>query len=141
MPCRMLISPYVFRGSPMPTTYVCTCVPAVPKETSLLTIQDRKSTRLNSSHVSISYAVFCLNDMATTCFSTLSLPDALPILLDVHFQGAVVVRDRVDTAAVRGDALQDAHLAVRIPRVADADHVRLHVRARGAEGDVVVDHP
>src|SRR5438067_6789781 len=24
------------------------------------TIQDRKSTRLNSSHVSISYAVFCL---------------------------------------------------------------------------------
>src|SRR5207249_6980794 len=26
----------------------------------LLAIQDRKSTRLNSSHVSISYAVFCL---------------------------------------------------------------------------------
>src|SRR5699024_12068272 len=25
-------------------------------------IQDRKSTRLNSSHVSISYAVFCLNN-------------------------------------------------------------------------------
>src|SRR3712207_8755383 len=25
-----------------------------------LTIQDRKSTRLNSSHVNISYAVFCL---------------------------------------------------------------------------------
>src|SRR5699024_11803168 len=25
-----------------------------------LTIKDRKSTRLNSSHVSISYAVFCL---------------------------------------------------------------------------------
>src|SRR5437868_12017325 len=25
------------------------------------TIRDRKSTRLNSSHVSISYAVFCLN--------------------------------------------------------------------------------
>src|SRR5690625_5517771 len=26
----------------------------------LLTIKDRKSTRLNSSHVAISYAVFCL---------------------------------------------------------------------------------
>src|SRR5690625_2024178 len=26
----------------------------------LLTIEDRKSTRLNSSHVAISYAVFCL---------------------------------------------------------------------------------
>src|SRR5699024_12686019 len=27
---------------------------------ALLTFKDRKSTRLNSSHVSISYAVFCL---------------------------------------------------------------------------------
>src|SRR5437868_8879539 len=32
-----------------------------PRPESLLKIQtDRKSTRLNSSHVSISYAVFCL---------------------------------------------------------------------------------
>src|SRR5690625_5748326 len=29
-------------------------------------IQDRKSTRLNSSHVAISYAVFCLTNKATT---------------------------------------------------------------------------
>src|SRR5690242_2554588 len=41
---------------------------------------DRKSTRLNSSHMSISYAVFCLNVPATTGFSPLSLHDALPIL-------------------------------------------------------------
>src|SRR5438067_1291462 len=68
---------------------------------------DRKSTRLNSSHVSISYAVFCLkkktikrqakiiqfivflcslliffffNLAATTVIYTLSLHDALPIL-------------------------------------------------------------
>src|SRR5574337_880127 len=53
---------------------------------------DRKSTRLNSSHHSISYAVFCLkkkkyfffffffNDTATTEIYTLSLHDALPIL-------------------------------------------------------------
>ena len=34
---------------------------------------DRKSTRLNSSHVRISYAVFCLE------IYTLSLHDALPI--------------------------------------------------------------
>src|SRR5260370_759539 len=60
---------------------------------------DRKSTRLNSSHTSISYAVFCLkktkpkaltsltqtsvffffNDTATTEIYTLSLHDALPI--------------------------------------------------------------
>src|SRR2546429_347969 len=54
--------------------------------------QDRKSTRLNSSHGYISYAVFCLkkkkagshfffffNDTATTEIYTLSLHDALPI--------------------------------------------------------------
>src|SRR5690349_21704397 len=42
---------------------------------------DRKSTRLNSSHVEISYAVFCLNDTSTTEIYTLSLHDALPISL------------------------------------------------------------
>src|SRR5437867_1818358 len=40
---------------------------------------DRKSTRLNSSHRTISYAVFCLNDAATSPISSLSLHDALPI--------------------------------------------------------------
>src|SRR5690606_22521656 len=40
---------------------------------------DRKSTRLNSSHVKISYAVFCLNVRSTTYIYTLSLHDALPI--------------------------------------------------------------
>src|SRR5699024_11362518 len=33
---------------------------------------DRKSTRLNSSHVSISYAVFCLKKKNTISSSTLS---------------------------------------------------------------------
>src|SRR3954462_11655146 len=41
---------------------------------------DRKSTRLNSSHTIISYAVFFFNDTATTEIYTLSLHDALPIL-------------------------------------------------------------
>src|SRR5690348_10700518 len=40
---------------------------------------DRKSTRLNSSHPSISYAVFCLKNPATSDIYTLSLHDALPI--------------------------------------------------------------
>src|SRR5438309_2299125 len=41
---------------------------------------DRKSTRLNSSHSSISYAVFCLKNVAApTKICTLSLHDALPI--------------------------------------------------------------
>src|SRR5947208_3601380 len=42
-------------------------------------LQDRKSTRLNSSHQIISYAVFCFNDPTTTEIYTLSLHDALPI--------------------------------------------------------------
>src|SRR5438067_9886491 len=33
--------------------------------------QDRKSTRLNSSHVSISYAVFCLKKKKTKLFHTI----------------------------------------------------------------------
>src|SRR5574339_137102 len=40
---------------------------------------DRKSTRLNSSHQAIWYAVFFFNDTATTEIYTLSLHDALPI--------------------------------------------------------------
>src|SRR3990172_334984 len=40
--------------------------------------QDRKSTRLNSSHGYISYAVFFFNDTAPTEIYTLSLHDALP---------------------------------------------------------------
>src|SRR3990167_302614 len=40
---------------------------------------DRKSTRLNSSHSQISYAVFFFNDTATPEIYPLSLHDALPI--------------------------------------------------------------
>src|SRR5262245_34067612 len=40
---------------------------------------DRKSTRLNSSHLGISYAVFCLNEPLPPQIYALSLHDALPI--------------------------------------------------------------
>src|SRR5437868_11885543 len=36
-------------------------------------VTDRKSTRLNSSHVSISYAVFCLKKKKTTATFRLSI--------------------------------------------------------------------
>src|SRR5438067_7958332 len=36
-------------------------------EDSLYSLRDRKSTRLNSSHVSISYAVFCLKKKNEEC--------------------------------------------------------------------------
>src|SRR3989338_6786037 len=48
-----------------------------------LPLPDRKSTRLNSSHSSISYSVFFFNDTATTEIYPLSLHDALPILSQV----------------------------------------------------------
>src|SRR5688500_12528988 len=41
--------------------------------------RDRKSTRLNSSHLVISYAVFCLQNRTSLSSYTLSLHDALPI--------------------------------------------------------------
>src|SRR5699024_10507955 len=36
------------------------CIQYALDKPGVLTVQDRKSTRLNSSHFSISYAVFCL---------------------------------------------------------------------------------
>src|SRR5699024_476022 len=50
---------------------------------------DRKSTRLNSSHVSSSYAVFCLIHTRTMQIYSLSLHDALPIF----YVQEVVTRD------------------------------------------------
>src|SRR5690606_14384292 len=47
-------------------------------------IPDRKSTRLNSSHVKISYAVFCLNTPTSSEIYSLSLHDALPIFWQAH---------------------------------------------------------
>src|SRR6266571_1646712 len=136
-PPRSTLFPYttLFRPAPPSTTWSATAFPT----TSRSRRADRKSTRLNSSHMSISYAVFCLkkkkqttanvqltattsynnnttrmpllsvycflfgleffffvccfvffycfvffffNDTATTEIYTLSLHDALPILLD-----------------------------------------------------------
>src|SRR5256885_5895761 len=42
---------------------------------------DRKSTRLNSSHLVISYAVFCLKKKKTTVHSTSGTSDAQPSTL------------------------------------------------------------
>src|SRR3712207_9011622 len=41
---------------------------------------DRKSTRLNSSHANISYAVFCLKKKNNQKALSLSLPEQRPIL-------------------------------------------------------------
>src|SRR5699024_12252436 len=51
--------------SPKHTTSRSTCCRWLPVAISTM-MKDRKSTRLNSSHVSISYAVFCLKKKKTT---------------------------------------------------------------------------
>src|SRR5207253_3739002 len=45
-------------------------------------IADRKSTRLNSSHVAISYAVFCLKKKKTYQIQVLCTVLRLPLILD-----------------------------------------------------------
>src|SRR5438067_3367921 len=59
-PPRSTLFPYttLFR-SPLPVLIVPPVMPTWPT-VSEPEVEDRKSTRLNSSHVSISYAVFCL---------------------------------------------------------------------------------
>src|SRR5205807_10037566 len=59
-PPRSTLFPYttLFRSKPRPRCYVgsyCICI-----RNYCLGNRDRKSTRLNSSHLVISYAVFCL---------------------------------------------------------------------------------
>src|SRR5574344_1486191 len=90
-PPRSTLFPYttLFRSPRLPRHQLGLC-----RRTHFQTPEpDRKSTRLNSSHQIISYAVFCLkkkkrscllfffffNDTATTEIYTLSLHDALPI--------------------------------------------------------------
>src|SRR5690554_7636591 len=49
---------------------------------------DRKSTRLNSSHVRISYAVFCLKKKKKTTYTEITIPTVVSVmsivLLDLH---------------------------------------------------------
>src|SRR5699024_12727705 len=53
---------------PAPTGTTVRGSAGAPPESGL---EDRKSTRLNSSHVSISYAVFCLKKKITTSYESL----------------------------------------------------------------------
>src|SRR5437868_13033191 len=63
-PPRSTLFPYttLFRSAPFPTTcrHQRQDPGATRREARREANRDRKSTRLNSSHVSISYAVFCL---------------------------------------------------------------------------------
>src|SRR3989338_3881843 len=83
-PPRSTLFPYttLFRSLPRHHTWSEThdCILKTRRQMQTCGMSpDRKSTRLNSSHSSISYAVFFFNDTATTEIYPLSLHDALPI--------------------------------------------------------------
>src|SRR3954469_5795935 len=83
-PPRSTLFPYatLFRSAILSTAATIPVPPrvlALPPSDVIDPTTDRKSTRLNSSHVEISYAVFFFNDTATTEIYPLSLRDALPI--------------------------------------------------------------
>src|SRR3989338_7310018 len=83
-PPRSTLFPYTTlfrsrRSTPRSSASACTNNRARLHGNQENILRDRKSTRLNSSHSSTSYAVFFFNDTATTEIYTLSLHDALPI--------------------------------------------------------------
>src|SRR2546430_13601946 len=54
-------------------------IPIVPTRRILQPDKDRKSTRLNSSHSQISYAVFCLKKKTTSSITDVSsIPRSMP---------------------------------------------------------------
>src|SRR5256885_13117005 len=55
-------------------------------------VRDRKSTRLNSSHLVISYAVFCLKKKTTYALTTRS---AASVLLSSHLDPLQPIRNRL----------------------------------------------
>src|SRR3712207_7751289 len=67
--------PLRIAGDPAPTPPP---VAAAPPQT------DRKSTRLNSSHANISYAVFCLKKKKNTNKHKLHLYNSIHYIIDSH---------------------------------------------------------
>src|SRR5947209_10981649 len=73
-PPRSTLFPYttLFRSTNRRNPAVV-CQPGRNPWSSFRQFVDRKSTRLNSSHANISYAVFCLKKKKDTCLITLTV--------------------------------------------------------------------
>src|SRR2546430_7382016 len=76
------------RIRPVPSSPRCRSRPTWRLEASGYATPDRKSTRLNSSHSQISYAVFCLKKKKHTLEVGISLTQHLP------FKGSLEPRER-----------------------------------------------
>src|SRR5690625_1568634 len=83
---------------------------------------DRKSTRLNSSHVAISYAVFCLTPPSPSSLPPLSLHDALPIL---EHPVPVVTDDDETRVVSTGPQHRDPAVEPEEDQAADEDATRI----------------
>src|SRR3990172_5360227 len=126
-PPRSPLFPYttLFRSSSGPersSTSPCRCCSSRRTAAGASPVSDRKSTRLNSSHGSISYPLFFFNDPPPPEISPLSLHDALPI-----FQRA---REEFDLALQV--LLESPYGGRREPRVRSEEHTselqsRLHL--------------
>src|SRR3970282_2541546 len=76
-PPRSTLFPYttLFRSRVFQQNHVLSFDPGFQSGAEIR--EDRKSTRLNSSHITISYAVFCLNKIARPLgFKTPAVPGA-----------------------------------------------------------------
>src|SRR5438270_10244162 len=81
-PPRSTLFPYttLFRSASSPTR----CRPSGHRRCSPTSPADRKSTRLNSSHSQISYAVFCLKKKKTQAQHLLAQPAPRHLLIFAH---------------------------------------------------------
>src|SRR2546430_13667671 len=98
-PPRSTLFPYttLFRSCTGPSRGRCSQAPCVGPRRRL----DRKSTRLNSSHSQISYAVFCLKKKTTGLDPARPAPPFLhttPAVLDPRDLQHIPVMDRVSNA-------------------------------------------
>src|SRR5690625_5949280 len=85
-PPRSTLFPYttLFRSEPrVSSTRLCANEHQAPAMDKDSTKGDRKSTRLNSSHVAISYAVFCLKKKKKS-YKMAQLIVAFYILIELH---------------------------------------------------------
>src|SRR5690349_23103924 len=91
-PPRSTLFPYttLFRSTPAQNGTIFFCKPPPDSPSAQ---RDRKSTRLNSSHVEISYAVFCLKKKNIMTLYTIDTHSCAPALYRIVYSASSDVID------------------------------------------------